>query len=88
MQGVADGLTHEDVVGDLDRAGHVLLARGGLGEHRGQEVGAAAMLSRALGGLLGDKVVLAMPGSPAAVRLAMEKLVLPELGHLVQQARH
>ncbi len=51
------------------------------------EVGAAAMLSRAVGGLLGRTVVLAMPGSPAGVRLAMEKLVLPELGHLVREAR-
>lgn len=52
-----------------------------------QEVGAAAMLSRAVGGLMGKLVVLTMPGSPAAVRLAMEKLVLPELGHLVREAR-
>jgi molybdenum cofactor biosynthesis protein B len=51
------------------------------------EVGAAAMLSRAMGGLLGRTVVLAMPGSPGGVRLAMEKLVLPELGHLVREAR-
>ncbi|MCS7235139.1 MAG: molybdenum cofactor biosynthesis protein B [Armatimonadota bacterium] len=51
-----------------------------------QEVGPAAMLSRAVGGVTGGKVVLAMPGSPAAVRLAMEKLVLPELGHLVAEA--
>lgn len=52
-----------------------------------QEVGAAAMLSRAVGGLMGRLVVLTMPGSPAAVRLAMEKLILPELGHLVREAR-
>ncbi|HEX4148124.1 MAG TPA: MogA/MoaB family molybdenum cofactor biosynthesis protein [Pirellulales bacterium] len=51
------------------------------------EIGAAAMLSRALGGLCGRTVVLTMPGSPAAVRLAMEKLILPELPHLVSEAR-
>ena len=51
------------------------------------EVGAAAMLSRAVGGLIGRTVVVTMPGSPAGVRLAMEKLILPELGHLVSQAR-
>ncbi len=51
-----------------------------------QEVGAAAMLSRAIGGVARGKILLAMPGSPAAVRLAMEKLVLPELGHLVWEA--
>lgn len=50
------------------------------------EIGAAAMLSRALGGVVRGKIVLTMPGSPAAVRLAMEKLILPELGHLVREA--
>ena len=52
-----------------------------------QDIGAAAMLSRALGGLCGRTVVLTMPGSPDAVRLAMEKLILPELGHMVREAR-
>jgi len=51
-----------------------------------QEIGAAAMLSRAVGGLLGVTVVLTMPGSPAAVHLAMQKLILPELPHLVREA--
>jgi molybdenum cofactor biosynthesis protein B len=52
-----------------------------------QEIGAAAMLSRAVGGLLGGTVILTMPGSPAAVQLAMQKLILPELPHLVREAR-
>ncbi|MBL8825837.1 MAG: MogA/MoaB family molybdenum cofactor biosynthesis protein [Planctomycetaceae bacterium] len=52
-----------------------------------QQVGAAAMLSRAVGGILGRKVVLTMPGSPAGVQLAMEQLIVPELGHLVREAR-
>ncbi|RIK37527.1 MAG: molybdenum cofactor biosynthesis protein [Chloroflexi bacterium] len=47
-----------------------------------QEVGAAAMLSRATAGVYGDKVVFSTPGSPNAVRLAMEKLILPEIQHL------
>jgi molybdopterin adenylyltransferase len=51
------------------------------------EIGSAAMLSRAVGGLLGTLVVLVMPGSKAAVRLAMEKIILPELPHLVREAR-
>jgi molybdenum cofactor biosynthesis protein B len=51
------------------------------------EIGAAAMLSRAVGGLVGHLVVLAMPGSRAAVDLAMTRLVLPELPHLVREAR-
>jgi molybdenum cofactor biosynthesis protein B len=52
-----------------------------------QEIGAAAMLSRAVGGLMNRTVVLTMPGSPAAVRLALEKVILPELKHLVREAR-
>ncbi len=52
-----------------------------------QEIGPAAMLSRATAGLVAGRILIALPGSEAAVRLAMEKLVVPELGHLVQQAR-
>jgi molybdopterin adenylyltransferase len=52
-----------------------------------QEIGAAAMLSRATAGLAGRTVILALPGSEPAVRLAMERLVVPELGHLVREAR-
>jgi molybdenum cofactor biosynthesis protein B len=51
-----------------------------------QEIGSAAMLSRAVGGLAKGKVVLSLPGSEAAVRLAMTRLILPELGHLVREA--
>ena len=51
-----------------------------------QQVGPAAMMSRACAGLVARRIVVALPGSPGAVRLAMEKLVIPELGHLVQQA--
>lgn len=51
------------------------------------EIGAAAMLSRATGGLIGRTVVLTMPGSTAAVRLALDRVILPELGHLVREAR-
>jgi molybdenum cofactor biosynthesis protein B len=52
-----------------------------------EEIGPAAMLSRATGGLMGRTVLLTMPGSQAAVRLAMVKVILPELGHLVREAR-
>jgi molybdenum cofactor biosynthesis protein B len=51
-----------------------------------QEIGSAALLSRALGGIAKGRVVLALPGSRAAIALAMEKLVLPELGHLAAEA--
>jgi molybdenum cofactor biosynthesis protein B len=50
------------------------------------EIGSAAMMSRASAGIAAQKVVIALPGSEAAVRLAMDRLVIPELGHLVQQA--
>jgi molybdenum cofactor biosynthesis protein B len=47
-----------------------------------QEIGSAAFLSRALAGISGGKILVALPGSPNACRLAMEKLLLPELGHM------
>ncbi len=47
-----------------------------------QELGPAAMLSRATAGTIGACVVFLMPGAPAAVRLAMERLILPELAHI------
>ncbi len=52
-----------------------------------QEIGAAAMLSRAVAGTIDGTIVIAMPGSSNAVKLAMEKLVLPELNHLVFELR-
>ncbi len=50
------------------------------------DIGPAAMLSRAVAGTARGKVVVALPGSEGAVRLALTKLLIPELGHLVQQA--
>jgi molybdenum cofactor biosynthesis protein B len=52
-----------------------------------EEIGSAALLSRALAGLLKGRVVFVLPGSRGAVRLGLEKLVLPELGHLAGEAR-
>lgn len=51
------------------------------------EIGSAAMLSRACAGLVKGKIVISLPGSEHAVRLAMTKLILPELGHLVHEAK-
>ncbi|HEV3030197.1 MAG TPA: molybdenum cofactor biosynthesis protein B [Polyangia bacterium] len=51
------------------------------------EIGAAAMLSRADAGVVGGALVFLLPGSPAAVRLAMERLIVPELAHAVGQMR-
>jgi molybdenum cofactor biosynthesis protein B len=51
------------------------------------EIGPAAMLSRADAGVVGGALVFLMPGSPAAVRLAMQRLIVPELAHAVGQLR-
>jgi len=50
-----------------------------------EQIGAAAMMSRAIAGTVRGKAIFVLPGSPDAVRLAMTKLILPELGHVVQQ---
>ncbi len=52
-----------------------------------QQVGSAAMLSRAVAGVARGKIVVSLPGAPAAVELAMQKLLLPELGHMVHLVR-
>jgi molybdopterin adenylyltransferase len=52
-----------------------------------EQIGSAAMMSRACAGLAAGRIVVCLPGSEKAVRLAMERLLIPELGHLVQQAR-
>ena len=52
-----------------------------------QEIGPAAVLSRAVAGTTSGKVVYVLPGSSGAVRLALEKLILPELAHVVGQLR-
>jgi molybdenum cofactor biosynthesis protein B len=51
-----------------------------------EEIGTAAMLSRALAGTARGKVLISIPGSVNAVRLAVTKLILPEIGHLVREA--
>ena len=52
-----------------------------------EEVGAAAMLSRAQGGVVQGRVLFSLPGSPNACRLALEKLIIPELPHLLREVR-
>jgi len=52
------------------------------------EIGSAALLSRALAGVADKgKIVFCIPGSPQAVRLCLEKLILPEVGHILKHAR-
>lgn len=50
-----------------------------------EEIGSSAMMSRAVAGTRKGAIVFALPGSPQAVRLAMRKLILPELGHAVRE---
>lgn len=75
--------TYEAIVGLLDKT------LDGFGELfrmlSYQEIGPAAMLSRACAGAARGKIVVSLPGAEGAVRLAMSKLLLPELGHMVQQ---
>ena len=51
-----------------------------------EQIGPAAMMSRAVAGTIAGRIVVSLPGSEAAVRLALEKLLVPELGHLVREA--
>ncbi len=52
-----------------------------------EEIGAAAIMSRAVAGAVGTKFVASLPGSRNAVRLAMEKLLVPEIAHVVFELR-
>jgi molybdenum cofactor biosynthesis protein B len=73
---VVDGLLHKrlDGFGELFR----MLSF--------QDIGPAAMLSRACAGVVAGRILVSLPGSEAAVRLALERLLIPELGHLVREA--
>lgn len=51
------------------------------------EIGTAAILSRALAGSIGDRIVVVTPGSPNAVETALSGVLLPELAHLVREVR-
>ncbi len=50
------------------------------------EIGTGSIMSRAIAGVAGGKVILCLPGSPEATNLAMDKIILPEIGHLVREA--
>ena len=52
-----------------------------------QEIGSAAMLSRATAGIARGSAIFLLPGSEHAVRLAMTRLIVPELGHIVRELR-
>jgi len=50
-----------------------------------QEIGSPAIITRATAGIINGRILFSIPGSENAVRLAMQKLILPELGHLVKE---
>jgi molybdopterin adenylyltransferase len=50
-----------------------------------EQIGSAAMMSRACAGTIGRTALFALPGSEAAVRLALDRLILPEIGHVVRE---
>lgn len=50
-----------------------------------EDIGSAAMLSRAIAGVCGNTVIFSLPGSSGAVRLAMNRLILPELHHVMKE---
>ncbi|HAQ08864.1 MAG TPA: molybdenum cofactor biosynthesis protein [Bacillus bacterium] len=50
-----------------------------------EDIGSAALLSRAAAGVVNDRAVFSTPGSTGAVRLAMQKLIIPEIGHVVRE---
>jgi len=52
-----------------------------------QTIGSAAVMTRAVAGVVEGKAVFCIPGSPQAVRLCLEKLIIPEVGHIVFHAR-
>jgi molybdopterin adenylyltransferase len=52
-----------------------------------EDIGSAAILSRAIAGVVRDKAVFATPGSSGAVKLAMNKLIVPEIGHVVREIK-
>jgi molybdenum cofactor biosynthesis protein B len=51
-----------------------------------QEIGTGSIMSRAMAGVAGGKVVICLPGSLGAVTLALDKIILPEIGHMVREA--
>jgi len=50
-----------------------------------QEIGTASIMSRAVAGVVGGKIIICLPGSLGAAKLAIEKIILPEIGHMVRE---
>jgi molybdenum cofactor biosynthesis protein B len=83
------GVSHRDIT--VDTVGPVLEKRlDGFGELfrylTYQEIGTGSIMSRAMAGVARGKVIICLPGSLGAVTLAMDRIILPEIGHLVREA--
>ncbi|MFC1862293.1 molybdenum cofactor biosynthesis protein B [Chloroflexota bacterium] len=51
-----------------------------------QEIGTASVMTRAIAGVVAGKIIICFPGSPAAAELVMDRIILPEIGHMVREA--
>jgi len=83
------GVSHRDIT--VDTISPILEKRlDGFGELfrflTYQEIGTGSIMSRAIAGVANGKVILCLPGSLGAVKLATDKIILPEIGHLVREA--
>jgi len=83
------GLSHKDVT--VDTIAPLLQKKlDGFGELFRQltylEIGAGSVLSRALAGVANGKVIICIPGSVGAATLALDKIIVPEIGHMVREA--
>lgn len=84
------GITPKDITVDViaGMGARLLPGFGELFRHMSyQDVGTAAMLSRAEAFIIGQKPIFCLPGSPNAVKLGVERVVLPEIGHLLAMLR-
>jgi molybdenum cofactor biosynthesis protein B len=52
-----------------------------------QRIGTAAILSRALAGIIGEKPIFCLPGSPQSIEVGLKELILPEIGHMLKHIR-
>ncbi|MDI6811555.1 MAG: molybdopterin-binding protein, partial [archaeon] len=52
-----------------------------------EEIGTATVLSRSIAGVINQKVIFCLPGSPEAVRLALKEIILPEIAHILKHVR-
>jgi molybdenum cofactor biosynthesis protein B len=51
-----------------------------------QEIGTASIMSRAIAGIARDKIIICIPGSLGAAELSIDKIILPEIGHMIREA--